>query len=49
MLKGVNEQWAQETESNVASYVSLSPGKYEFLLRENNSKGKEASLWIIVM
>lgn len=49
MLKGVNEQWAQETESNVASYVSLSPGKYEFLLRENNSGGKEASLWIIVM
>jgi len=49
MLKGVNEQWAQETESNVASYVSLSPGKYEFLLRENNSRGKEASLWIIVM
>lgn len=50
MLKGVNEQWAQETESNVATYVGLPPGKYEFLLRESNSmgKGKEASLWVII-
>lgn len=51
MLRGVNEQWAQETESNVATYVGLPPGKYEFLLRESNSmgKGKEASLWVVIM
>ena len=49
MLKGVDKQWVRRTSNIEATYSNLSPGDYEFLLRESGVEGNVARVYIRVL
>ena len=49
MLKGVDKQWAHNVSVAEVTYANLSPGTYEFLLREAGVDGPVSHVFITVL